>query len=320
MKVCALALLATFILLAADKRQAATALKAQSDFERVESVSRPRIPDAEVCMQSQAAALSVSSPEERSLLFYRKGYCNFAGAAASENPRQFLAAAAEFDKAIEVWPDRIRKSPKHAPPEPVSAALRVLAGIARLHAAPGAVAAGARQEIAAALESPSCKSDLMPATFCAELLAGGAQWLGWVALRGHQPGRAARPLFPAPRARLTAWVALFCKGSGRGLSMLPRSPIGAVRACWPEISPAPCLRWMPPSRPIPPVRTRYSCGLAPRNSPAARTRRWRTTTWPAVSRLPRPWIWRAARPTSIAASFSIAARISRARKRNSLAR
>src|ERR1035437_1633538 len=86
MKVCALALLATFILLAADKRQAATALKAQSDFERVESVSRPRIPDAEVCMQSQAAALSVSSPEERSLLFYRKGYCNFAGAAASEAP------------------------------------------------------------------------------------------------------------------------------------------------------------------------------------------------------------------------------------------
>src|SRR5450759_2351519 len=121
MKVCALALLATSILLASDPRQLALALKAQSDFERVESVSRPRIPDAEVCMQSQAAALSVSSPEERSLLFYRKGYCNFAGAAASEDPRQFLAAAAEFDKAIEVWPDRIRQSPKHAPPEPVSA-------------------------------------------------------------------------------------------------------------------------------------------------------------------------------------------------------
>src|SRR5450759_1627409 len=97
MKVCALALLATSILLASDPRQLALALKAQ------------------------AAALAVSLPEERSLLFYRKGYCNFAGAAASEDPRQFLAAAAEFDKAIEVWPDRIRKSPKHAPPEPVSA-------------------------------------------------------------------------------------------------------------------------------------------------------------------------------------------------------
>ena len=206
MKVCALALLATFILLAADKRQAATALKAQSDFERVESVSRPRIPDAEVCMQSQAAALSVSSPEERSLLFYRKGYCNFAGAAASEDPRQFLAAAAEFDKAIEVWPDRIRKSPKHAPPEPVSAALRVFAGIARLHAASGAVSAGARQEIASALESPSCKSDLMPATFCAELLAGGAQWLGWIALRGNQLDEAARHFSRTPGSGWSVWV------------------------------------------------------------------------------------------------------------------
>jgi tetratricopeptide (TPR) repeat protein len=206
MKVCALALLATSILLASDPRQLALALKAQSDFERVESVSRPRIPDAEVCMQSQAAALAVSLPEERSLLFYRKGYCNFAGAAASEDPRQFLAAAAEFDKAIEVWPDRIRKSPKHAPPEPVSAALRVFAGIARLHAATGAVAAGAGQEIAAALESPSCKSDLMPATFCAELLAGGAQWLGWIALRGNQLDEAARRFSLAPGSGWSDWV------------------------------------------------------------------------------------------------------------------
>ena len=151
MKVCALALLATLILLAADKRQLALALKAQSDFERVESVSRPRIPDAEVCMQSQAAALAVSPPEERSLLYYRKGYCAFAGAAATQDPRQFLAAVTEFDKAIEAWPARTRKSAKHAPPEPVSAALRVFAGIARLHAATeAAVAAGARQEIAAA--------------------------------------------------------------------------------------------------------------------------------------------------------------------------
>src|SRR5450759_2097580 len=142
MKVCALALLATSILLASDPRQLALALKAQS------------------------AALAVSLPEERSLLFYRKGYCNFAGAAASEDPRQFLAAAAEFDKAIEVWPERLRKNPKHAPPEPVPAALRVFAAIARLHAVTGTVAAGARQEIGAALESPSCKSDLMPVTFC----------------------------------------------------------------------------------------------------------------------------------------------------------
>src|SRR5450759_2536717 len=112
MKVCALALLATSILLASDPRQLALALKAQ------------------------AAALAVSLPEERSLLFYRKGYCNFAGAAASEDPRQFLTTAAEFDKAVEVWPDRLRKNPKHAPPEPVPAALHphAPAGVGSPHA------------------------------------------------------------------------------------------------------------------------------------------------------------------------------------------
>jgi hypothetical protein len=152
MKAFALALLASSLLLASDNRQLALSLKAQSDFERVESALRARIPDAEVCMQSQSAALAVSSPEESSLLYYRKGYCAFAGAAATGDPRQFLAAVNDLDRAVESWPARVRKTAKHAAPEPVSAALRVFAAIARLHAdTEAAVAAGARQEIAAAL-------------------------------------------------------------------------------------------------------------------------------------------------------------------------
>ena len=207
MKACALALLATSLLLAADKRQLALALKARLDFERVASTSRPRIPAADVCMQSQAAALAVSLPEERSLLYYRKGYCAFAGAAGTEDPRQFPAAVESFDKAIEAWPAHIRKPAKHAPPEPVSAALRVFAGIARLHASTEtAVAAGARQEIAAALESPSCNSNLMAPAFCAELLAGGAQWLGWIALRGNQLDESARQFSRAPGSGWSEWV------------------------------------------------------------------------------------------------------------------
>ena len=91
MKACVLALLATSALLAADDRQLALSLKAQTDFDRVELTPRPRIPEAEACVQSQAAALSVSSPEERSLLSYRKGYCAFAGAVATHHTRQFLA-------------------------------------------------------------------------------------------------------------------------------------------------------------------------------------------------------------------------------------
>ena len=206
MKVCVLALAATCLLLASDPCQAATALKAQSDFERVDLVPRPRIADAAECMQSQAAALAMSPPEERALLYYRKGYCAFAGATATWDPRQFLAAVTEFDKAIEAWPERTRKSAKHAAPEPVPAALRVFAAIVRLHAASGAVADGARQEIAAALELPSCNSYLMPAAFCAQLLSAGSQWLGWFALLGSQSDEAPRHFAGPPDSGWSAWA------------------------------------------------------------------------------------------------------------------
>jgi tetratricopeptide (TPR) repeat protein len=207
MKACALALLATPLLFASDDRQLALSLKAQSDFERVELAARPRIPDAEGCIQSQAASLAVSSPEERSLLFYRKGLCTFADAAATHDARQFLSAAADFDKAIEAWPARMRKNSKHTSPEPVSSAVRVFAGIARLQAStqPEAVE-GARQEIVAALESPLCNSNVMPASSCRDLLTAGEQWLGWMALRGGQLEEASRHFSTAPSSGWSAWV------------------------------------------------------------------------------------------------------------------
>src|SRR5258708_25438749 len=133
MKACALALLATSLLFAYDDRQLAVALKAQSDFDRVELVARPGIADAEACGQSQAAALALSLPEERSLLHFRKGYCAFAGAVATKDLRQFQAAVAEFDKAIEAWSARLPQRTTDAGTQPTSPPLRVLAGIARLH-------------------------------------------------------------------------------------------------------------------------------------------------------------------------------------------
>src|ERR1035441_10006142 len=60
MKVSVLALMAMPLLFAADQRQLALALKAQSDFGRVEMTARPRIPESQTCVQSQAAALAVS--------------------------------------------------------------------------------------------------------------------------------------------------------------------------------------------------------------------------------------------------------------------
>jgi tetratricopeptide (TPR) repeat protein len=207
MKACVLALMATSLLFAADQRQLALALKAQSDFARVETAQRPRIPDAEICVQSQAAALPVSLPEERSLLYYRKGYCTMAGAGVSQDPRQFQVAAENFDKAVEAWPERTLRSRKGVAPEPVPSSLRVLAAIARLHAVSGiAVPDGARPEIAAALEAPSCNPGLMPAGLCSELLAVGSQWLGWIALRGNQLAEASRYFSGAPASGWSEWV------------------------------------------------------------------------------------------------------------------
>ena len=151
--------------------------------------------------------LSVSLPEDRSLIYYRKGLCTFADAAATHDTRQFLGAAADFDKAIEAWGSRLRKNPKHTSPEPVSSALRVFAGIARLQAStqPEAVNA-ARQEIAAALDTPLCNSNVMPASSCRDLLTAGEQWLGWMALRGGQFDEAARHFSTAPASGWSAWV------------------------------------------------------------------------------------------------------------------
>ena len=185
MKACVLGILAAASLLpAADERQLALMLKAQSDFDRVESQLRPRIPDIDACMQSEAAALSVSPPTERSLLLYRQGFCTLADATATHQNTQFQAAAAQFDKAIAAWPERIRKPDKKAPPEPVSSALKVYAAIARLQGSTGSEAtADAAREISAALEPAACNSNLMSPATCGDVLAVGSEWLGWIALR-----------------------------------------------------------------------------------------------------------------------------------------
>ena len=207
MKVCALALAATSLLFASGHRQTAIALQAQSDFDLVAISPRPRIPAAEACIQSQAAALAVSSPEEGSLLYYRKGYCAFAGAAATADPRQFLDAATALDKAIETWAARTPKNSRNRAPEPVPAALRLFAAIARLHTpSEAAVADDAHRQIAAALQSPSCNSNLMPAAFCAQLLSAGSQWLGWSALLDNRLDEAARHFAGPPDSGWSAWA------------------------------------------------------------------------------------------------------------------
>ncbi len=207
MKACVLGILTASLLLAADERQLALMLKAQSDFDRVESRVRPRLPEADSCVQSQAAALSVSPAAERALLLYRKGFCTLAGAAATRQGSQFLVAAAEFDQAIAAWPDRVLKPSKKVAPEPVSPALRVYAAIARLQGSTGSeAAAAASREISTAKDSGVCNSNLMPAASCAEVLAAGAEWLGWIALRDDKLDEAVRQLASGPDSGWRKWA------------------------------------------------------------------------------------------------------------------
>jgi tetratricopeptide (TPR) repeat protein len=56
------------------------------------------------------------------------------------------------------------------------------------------------------MESPSCQSKLMSATFCGQVLGAGAQWLGWIALRGNQLEQAASHFSAAPDSGWSAWV------------------------------------------------------------------------------------------------------------------
>jgi tetratricopeptide (TPR) repeat protein len=206
MRVWALTLLASSLVLAADVRQLALALKSESDFDRVDLAAKPPIPDAEACIQSQAASLSVSLPEDRAQLFYRKAYCELAEATATNDKHHADAAVADFERAIDVWPLRT-KITKHTVPEPVAVALRVFAAVARLNAGvQGPAADAARQELAAALDAPGCTSNVMTVTRCTEVLAKGNEWLGWFALRDNQLDLAVRRFAATPASGWSAWV------------------------------------------------------------------------------------------------------------------
>ena len=106
MKVCVLTLLAANALLAADPQQLALALKAESEFDRVELAPTPRLSDTALCVQSQAAMIPLSTPLDAPSLYFRRGYCTLAGAALTGDRREYEDAAADFDRAIKAWPAR----------------------------------------------------------------------------------------------------------------------------------------------------------------------------------------------------------------------
>jgi tetratricopeptide (TPR) repeat protein len=209
MRVPVILILAAGALLGADEQRLALALKAQSEFDHVQMAVAPDLRETTACIQTQAALLAVSTPEEVALIRYRKAFCMLAGATVTHNGADFNDAAAEFDKAAEAWPARGQVlAGKGAPPEPVSSSLPVLSAIARLQAgADDAALERAWKEISAATERPVCSPTLMPTALCNAVVKTGREWLGWMALRQGGLAEATKKFSDAVGTGWPEWVA-----------------------------------------------------------------------------------------------------------------
>src|SRR5215469_16125941 len=181
MRIRVLLLLGASTLFAADERQLALALRAQTDFDRVELGVHPQVVETSACIQSQAAVIAVTPRAELSLLHFRKGYCEVVEATLTRRAADFLEAAGDFDKSIAAWPDAIGRTTDNAP-QPVSSGLRILAAISRLEPDPVAAAPKEKQEISGSVERPACPTSVMSMTLCQSMVAVGREWLGWFAL------------------------------------------------------------------------------------------------------------------------------------------
>ena len=188
---------AASLALAADQQQLALELRAQADFERVQSAVVPTLADATRCVQSEAAVLAVAPPSEQLLHQYRKGYCALVGG-------DLAAALANFDKAIASWPP---PAAKNAPPEPLSPALMVLDAIVRLKAGGEGAVDTAEKTIVDALDRPACTAALMPAAACAADLESGREWLGWIDFSRDNLAAAAREFAQTQDVAWQQWIA-----------------------------------------------------------------------------------------------------------------
>jgi len=178
----------------------ALALRARTDFDRVEAQPFPNLPDAARCAQSQAELLPISRPTELPLVRFRKGYCELLDAGLTGNRTTYRQAAQDFAQAMVAWPART--------PEPLSAGVQALSAIARLKAgADPTVLPGIRAGLEQALASRVCPASVMSPRLCGELLDAAKIWQGWILLQDGNLAGAAAVFNQSPDSGWASWVA-----------------------------------------------------------------------------------------------------------------
>src|SRR5205809_239347 len=113
------AILGTSLLSAADEQRVVLALKAQTEFIRVETAAAMRLAETQGCVQAQAAFLPVAGREEVAEVHYRKGFCLLAGASLTGNAGEYSESAAALERAIESWSASSAAGAKNRPAKPI---------------------------------------------------------------------------------------------------------------------------------------------------------------------------------------------------------
>jgi tetratricopeptide (TPR) repeat protein len=175
--------------------------KAKLDFEKVDAQPIPDVAATAGCVQSNAAALPVTRPEERYLVYYRKGYCELFGGVLTGASDNFQAAVRDFTEAVASWP---KKAPTRPP-----VGLRALIEIAKLEQ--GRMADSypdLARDLEAVIAEQSCSpTPVMAATFCKALIETARTWLAWLAYRKNDFTESARVLEPlAQPDRMSPWA------------------------------------------------------------------------------------------------------------------
>jgi tetratricopeptide (TPR) repeat protein len=173
--------------------------RAVSDYERVNLAPRPELKDAIACVQSQAALLPITKPEQQHLVHSRKGVCELVAGRLRSSDKEYRDAVADLQQVISKWP---AVSPSGG--ETVSAGIRVVLAIARFHGSGEEPdLENAARNFEALVARPHCPGTLvMSISECERYVNLGRVWLGWIRLR---QGRMAESEAVLQKAPMTLW-------------------------------------------------------------------------------------------------------------------